>query len=71
MKIPKQPILVGTLLLGATMGLTGCVNKDEPVYTAYGVPSPEVQVGSVADGGVVENPVDNVDNLDESNAENT
>ena len=40
MKSPKEKIAVGVLLLGATVGMTGCVPKDHHMYTAYGVVSP-------------------------------
>ena len=40
MKLPKEKIAVGVLLLGATVGMTGCVPKHHRMYTAYGVVSP-------------------------------
>lgn len=59
MKVPKKPILVGTLLLGATMGLAGCSpDKDKPVYTAYGVPTPDIGQEATQEGKAVEDPMD-------------
>lgn len=42
MKVPKEKIAVGIMLLGATCGLTGCVGGGGRAhwYTAYGVKSP-------------------------------
>ena len=42
MKIPKERIAVGILLLSATVGLSGCtaIKGRNDMYTAYGVVSP-------------------------------
>ena len=43
MKIPKERIAVGVLLLSATVGLSGCTllkDREHRMYTAYGVAAP-------------------------------